>query len=248
MERDAPASLSMPVPWREDLAGAARRLSAVVVAGFVAGGVIGGIGGRLAMLVLRLTSSETLHGLESDDGFVMGQVSGASVFLLGFTSLLGVLGALFYLAVRAWLPVPTRPALAGVFGGVVGGALVVHPDGIDFALLEPLWLAVALFVALPAGYGVAMSLLVERLLRRADASVARLWFLGLAPLALLGFSPAGLLLLLGLGVAWAIHRNAPGAGAAAWTSPPVVWIGRALLLGLTAWSFAALVRDVTRIF
>jgi hypothetical protein len=247
MDRGAMASISTPVPWREDLASSARRLSAVVVAGFVAGAAIGGIGGRLAMLVLRLTSSDTLHGLESDDGFVMGQVSGASLFLLAFTSLLGVLGALLYAAVRGWLPGPARPALAGVFGGVVGGALVVHPDGIDFRLLEPLWLAVALFVALPAAYGVAMSHLVERLLRRADRSSGRLWFLGLIPLVLLALSPPGSLLLLGLGVAWAIHRNAPGAGAAAWASPPVVWIGRALLLGLTAWSFAALVRDVTQI-
>jgi hypothetical protein len=32
---------------------------------------------------------------------------------------------------------------------------------VDFTLLEPLWLAVALFVAIPALYGVLLALVVE---------------------------------------------------------------------------------------
>jgi hypothetical protein len=247
MERTGTAR-APTVPWQEDLASAARRLGAAVGAGFAAGALVGGIGGRLAMLVLRLTSNDGLHGLESDDGFVMGQVTGASLFLVGFCAMLGVLGALLYVAVRAWLPAPWRPALTAIFGGVVGGALFVHADGIDFRLLEPRGLAVALFVALPAAYGFAMGSLVERLVPRAASSTARGWFLGLLPLLVLGFAgEIGLLLGLAIGVLWAVHRSAPGAGAAAWTSPSVRWTGRALLLALMVWSLATLARDVTRI-
>lgn len=234
--------------WQQDLSVSARRVSAVAVAGLLAGVAIGGVGGRLAMLLLRLTSSDAIHGLESDDGFVIGQVSGATVFLLLFTGVLGVIGAMAYFAIRAWIPAGSRAVWAGVFGAAVGGAGVVHPDGIDFVVLQPLWLAVALFVALPALYGVAMSVLVERGLRRADEGRGgRLWFLGLLPLIALGLlGPPGIVLLLLLAGAWWLHRSAP-AVAAVWRSPPVVWTGRALLLAFTAWSGWLLVRDATEI-
>jgi len=249
MDRSAPASLAAPVPWQEDLARGARRVSAVVVAGLVAGVGIGGVGGRLAMLLLRLTSGDAVLGLESDDGFVIGRVSGATLFLLLFTGVLGVLGSLGYLAVRAWIPAGARAAWTGVFGAAVGSAGVVHSDGIDFVLLRPLWLAIALFVALPALYGVAMSVLVERGLRRADEPGAggRLWFLGLIPLfalALLG--PEGIVVLLLVAVVWWLNRSAP-AVAALWRSAPVVWAGRALLLGVVAWAGWLLVRESVEI-
>ena len=44
-------------------------------AGAIAGLLIGGIGGRLAMLLLRLTSDEIVLGLTSDDGFEIGVVT-----------------------------------------------------------------------------------------------------------------------------------------------------------------------------
>ena len=47
---------------------------------------------------------------------------------------------------------------------VVVAAIVVHPTGVDFRVLEPLWLAVALFVLIPAVYVVLLVVLVERAL------------------------------------------------------------------------------------
>jgi len=249
MDRSATASLAPPVPWQEDLAGAARRVSAVVVAGLVAGVAVGGVGGRLAMLLLRVTSNDAVLGLESDDGFVIGRVSGATFFLLLFTGVLGVVGSLGYLAVRAWIPEGSRAAWTGVFGAAVGSAAVVHSDGIDFVLLQPLWLAIALFVALPAIYGVVMSLLVERGLRRVDrpGSGRRLWFLGLVPLFALGLlGPSGIVLLVLVAVVWWLRRSAP-AVVALWRSAPVVWAGRALLLAVVAWTGLALVRESAEI-
>jgi hypothetical protein len=62
-----------------------------------------------------------------------------------------------YVIVRAWLPGRGRPWLFGGLTGLVGGSLVIHPDGVDFTLLEPLWLAIVLFVLLPAAYGLAVA-------------------------------------------------------------------------------------------
>jgi hypothetical protein len=241
-------TVAVAVPWQEDLASWARPVSDSVVAGLAAGAAVGGIGGRLAMFVLRVTSNASLQGLESDDGFVIGRFSGSSLFLVVFCGVLGILGALFYLVVRGWLPERWRPALAGVFGGIVGGAAFVHTDGIDFQLLEPAWLAISLFVGLPAMYGVAMSILVERSLRReASRGGGRRWFLGLIPLIALGLlGPLGIGLLVLMALAWLIHRSAPEV-ASLWRSGPVVWGGRALLLGLTAWSLSGLVREATQI-
>lgn len=241
-------TVGVRTPWNQDLAASARSVSAAIIGGLVSGAVVGGLGGRLAMLVLRITSDDYLHGLETDDGFVMGQISMATLFLVVLTSVLGVLGALFYLAVRAWLPERRRAVLAGVFGGIVGGAAFIRSDGIDFRLLEPLPLAIVLFIALPAAYGVAMSLLVERRLRDdVPTDRSRWWVLGLFPLigfALLG--PSGLGVLVVIAAAWVVHRTAPGL-ASLWRSATVVWIGQAALLAVTATALVVLVRDVTRI-
>ncbi len=148
--------------WKQDLAAGAKRLSAAVGAGFLTGAAIGGVGGRLAMFVLRITSDPGLHGLKTDDDFTIGIFSAATLFLVFVTAAAGTVGGLVYLAVRAWFPGRARPWIFGALTGLVGGALVIRPGGIDFTLLEPLGLAVAMFIALPAAYGVAVSLLAER--------------------------------------------------------------------------------------
>jgi hypothetical protein len=142
------------------------RFGAAALAGLSAGFLVGGIGGRLAMLLLRLTSSDAVIGIQSDDDFTIGQVSTASIFLIAATTLIGTLLAFAYLLVRRWLPERRRPLQAAVFFGVVGGAAVIKPDGVDFNLLAPLWLAVLLFVALPTAYGWGMATMVEGLVER----------------------------------------------------------------------------------
>jgi hypothetical protein len=240
--------VEMRTTWNHDLAASARWVSAAIIGGLVSGAVVGGAGGRLAMLLLRITSDDYLHGLESDDGFVMGQISFATLFLVVATSVLGVLGALLYVAVRTWLPERGRAVLTGLFGGIVGGAVFIRSDGIDFRLLEPLPLAIVLFIALPASYGVAMSLLVERRLLDDPATDRSPWWaLSLIPLiglALLG--PIGLGVLVLIAATWAVNRTAPGF-ASWWRSAVTMWIGRAVLLAVTAFALVALIRDVARI-
>ena len=83
-----------------------RRLGAAVAAGALAGAVIGGIGGRLVMLLLRLTSDPSLHGRLTDDGFTIGVVTFGTLFLLVLTTVGGATGGAAYLAIRSWLPRP----------------------------------------------------------------------------------------------------------------------------------------------
>lgn len=234
--------------WKQDLAAAARHVSSGVLGGLVTGAVIGGIGGRLAMVVLRLTSDPALHGVETDDGFTIGSFTGSTIFLILLTAVAGVLGGLFYLIVRRWLPERWRPLLMAIFGGAVGGAIVVHPGGVDFTALDPLVLAIAMFIALPAIYGAALSVLVERLLRPGSwLQRPRVWFaavLPLIPLAALG--PAALVLVVLMVGLWAFARVAPAAREL-WVSQPVTWLGRAGLLAATLWALVALTRDITQI-
>ncbi|MGI9613716.1 MAG: hypothetical protein ACR2QO_12450 [Acidimicrobiales bacterium] len=49
-------------------------------------------------------------------------------------------------------------------GTGAGGGPIVNADGIDFRFLDPLWLAVALFVFPPAAWGMTVALITERLL------------------------------------------------------------------------------------
>lgn len=144
------------------------RPGAAALAGLVSGLLIGGVGGRLAMFVLRLTSSDAVRGIESDDGFVIGQVTLDTVFLLLATTAGGIVLAVAYLIVRRWLPGSRRPLLVAVFFGITGGAAFIEPGGVDFTFLDPKPLAIAFFVLLPAAYGAAMVVATEWLIARPE--------------------------------------------------------------------------------
>ncbi len=138
------------------------------LAGGIAGLVWGGVGGRVAMRIVFLTSDDRVRGVISDDGFEIGRISFETIELLVFATFLGVIGGLTYGFVRMLLRGPTW-VVAMAVGVAVGsgvGALIVQP-GVDFELLEPLWLTIGLFVLLPGAWGVTVVLLTERLLRNA---------------------------------------------------------------------------------
>lgn len=237
-----------------DVLAAARKLAAAIAAGALAGFAIGGVGGRVAMLVLRLTSDPQLHGLQTDDDFTIGIVSGSTIFLLGVTTVIGTLGGVAYLLARPWLPERIRPWIWGALGALFGGANIVRPGGIDFTLLDPLPLAVAMFVAIPAAGAVATSLLAERFLRpesrfhRSWLALGLLAFL-LLPVAASGLQtggPLGFLAVVPLG-AVLIWFGAASLLARAWRSTPVVWLGRAALVAVAVRATVELVRDARTI-
>jgi hypothetical protein len=159
-----------------------RALGGCVAAGLVVGLVVAGLGSRVVMRLLAVADPDA-SGTITENGNVVGEITaGGSLALLIFVGLpFGLVAGLVVFAVRRWLP--QRPAwrglaLAAVLLGLFGGT-VIDPDNIDFRLLEPTGLALALFGLLfpAAGYGLAW--LAERwgpgvpaFLYRRDATIA----------------------------------------------------------------------------
>jgi hypothetical protein len=233
--------------WRIEAAAATKYLSAGMWAGILAGFVIGGIGGRLAMFVLRLTSDASLHGAKTDDGFIIGSFTASTFFLVGICTISGLLGGLLYLAVREWLPDKMRPWAMVVFFGAFGGAAAIRPVGIDFNALDPISLAVVMFISLPVLYGIALWWLTERNLARSKDRPLSGSIVAFLPL--LGFGvagPLGLIPLSILAAGWALNRSGVPI-VKMWTSVPMTWVGRVAFVGATGFSLFVLGRDVVAV-
>lgn len=141
----------------------------VLLSGLLVGALVAGPAMRLAMLLLRVTSPESVIGIESDDGFTIGEftLSGTyNLFMLG--AALGVLGAAVYVLVSPWLIGPGwfRSFTFAFTAGVFVGAAVIQDDGVDFRILEPTWLAIGLFVAVPALVGAVLPRVVDEVAAR----------------------------------------------------------------------------------
>jgi hypothetical protein len=146
-----------------------------VLAGLVAGLVIGGAGGRLAMRLVVLATDRL--PTQSGEGTL-------GILLVG--AVLGTTLGLLYAALRRWLPRGWRAP------GLIYGLLLLTAPGVAFfveglfhaesELREgPLALGVGLFSALIVGYGLAVAGLV-------DAFDRRLPIAGRQPAALAGYS------------------------------------------------------------
>jgi hypothetical protein len=117
------------------------------------------------MGLLRVTSPDHVDGVISDDGFEIGQVTLVGTYsLFTVAAFAGIVGVAAYRAVAPWLIGPAwfRVVTTSAASGAVVGAMLVHADGVDFTLLGPVWLAVGLFVALPALFGATVGPVVER--------------------------------------------------------------------------------------
>ncbi|MEO8697537.1 MAG: hypothetical protein ABI658_28815 [Acidimicrobiales bacterium] len=152
----------MPSGFRPTFVHMLRRAWLAGAAGGFAGFLIGGVGGRLAMFILRLTSEDFVRGAESDDGFTIGKFSLQTGFLLIVTAALGSIAAVLYMGVRPALPPRWRRAMWATACGAIGGAAIVHRDGVDFKVLEPTSLAIAMFIAIPAGGAWLMAYFIDR--------------------------------------------------------------------------------------
>ena len=133
----------------------AETVRVIVVAGILYGLVVG-IGSRLAMLLLRVTSPRRVIGMRSDDDFVIGRFTLSGTYnLLVIGAGVGMIGAAVYLLVASRLLGPAwfRYLTVGLASAAVIGSMIVHATGADFTQLKPTWLAIALFVALPGLFG-----------------------------------------------------------------------------------------------
>jgi hypothetical protein len=225
--------------WADAASAAARRLAVITAAGALVGLIVAGGGSRLAMSLLSALNPEA-DGIQSDDDFTIGQVTGATLNLLLVTTLIGIFGAGVYAAVRGLRTGWGRFDLLALTAGpaVVIGAIIVKTDGVDFTVLDPAPLAIALFLTVPAAYCLALVLLAERWLRPEGAwSRAGRW--GYLPLAL--WIP--LFPVLGvLAVGWAIGQAVQRAGGRM-DHPALLWTARAGLVVVFALGLADLGRD-----
>src|SRR5512141_1311330 len=116
----------MPTGFRATFRHLLRGASLAGAAGGIAGLLTGGIGGRLAMFILRLTSPDYVRGAQSDDGFTIGRFSLETSFLLAVTAALGSIAGVIYMSVRPALPSRWRRAIWATLCAVVGGATLIH--------------------------------------------------------------------------------------------------------------------------
>jgi hypothetical protein len=125
-------------------------LRGAAVAGTIAGFIAAGIGSRVVMRVIFLFNRES-DGVTTDASATVGDVSaGGTLGLLVLGSLAGVLGGVFYLGLRRWLPVPTvwRGLAFAVITLLTIGQILFDPANVDFQMFEPVLLVVALFTLL----------------------------------------------------------------------------------------------------
>ncbi|SDT21636.1 hypothetical protein SAMN04488543_3330 [Friedmanniella luteola] len=171
-------SVTLPAGWRPG--GAAPSLVAqlrlylwlatlVLLSGLAVAVLVVGPGGRLAMRLLAATSPGA-RGRLTEAGEVVGDISleGTLGFVVFGAVPAGLLAALAHLLLHRALP-------RGVLGGLCLGAVLLialgsvleplRPDNVDFALLGPGWLAVAVYALLALATGVAAAAFTARLSR-----------------------------------------------------------------------------------
>ena len=154
---------------------ALRTLACVLTAGFIAGLLVVGLGGRLVMRVLAATSGAGAQGQTTDAGERVGEITfGGSLGFFIFAGLIIPLASsLVFIPLRRILP---RPAwTAGLLFGLLllatfGVSDPLSPANRDFVILSPLWLAVTLVCITALLFGMTFSALVARL----DATVVPL--------------------------------------------------------------------------
>lgn len=244
-----PDQLALPpsgAGFSSDFAFIGRWLLLGGAAGALSGFLIGGVGGRLAMLLLRLTSSDSVRGLESDDGFTIGQFSAETVFLLLFTTLLGLIVGIVSVALRSQLPGLRGAAMLVLAGGTLGAAVIVKPDGIDFTKLGPLPLACALFTIIPLAATASTLLLIGRwqrwwwTKRRRTAIACAPWIVA-APAVVVSVPTILVLLLVGVGALHVPLVRSAVTGRVGWTGTV------ALTSGVTLLASVALIGDIAEI-
>jgi hypothetical protein len=228
--------------WTAAAMSAARRLAAVTAAGGLLGLLVGGVGGRLAMMLLaRLNPDAT--GVTSDDGFTIGQLTPKTFELLQFTTAVGIAGGALYFVLRGLMIGPRWFQVLSISIGpaVVVGSLVVHTDGVDFTL-DPALLAIALFVLIPGTYAALLTVLAERWLDHGSLFATGPWWLVTLPLLLwLPIWPGLAVLIVGLAAFEAVRRT--GRGAVVVAQPAWPWLTRVALGGVFGVCLVDLVQD-----
>lgn len=225
----------------------------VVVAGIATGIVVVGGGSRLAMFALRATSHDRVNGRISDDGFEIGRFTlGGTYNLVALGAAVGVIGAVAYLFVRPFLIGPRwfRYVTVALASGAVVGSMMLHADGIDFRALTPTWFAMALFIALPFLFGLAISWAVDLLDRTPMPTGVRRYAAPVALVAIVPFTAvivpfAGIAVFMLVAVRDIVRERGRPLGAGAQWAFRVAWLSIAVLGLVALINDVQAIRDVT---
>lgn len=137
-----------------------RSIAAGGIASVGAGVLIGGLGGR-AVMRLSALADPGAEGAVTESGNRVGEITaGGTGELIIFGGIFaGVFAGIAWVMVRPWLSRlgKYRPAAAAVISAAAGSIFVLSAD-IDFALLDPAWLNVTMFLVLLALMGAGISL------------------------------------------------------------------------------------------
>ena len=223
-----------------------RTLAAGAVGGGLVGLLVGGVGGRLLMRLLAVTSPESAQGRLTDDIQPVGQISIAGTVNLFVTTIaLGAIAGLVYLWVRRVLPPPRRgrAGLFALFVGSIGAAFLVHDHAsFDYSVLQPEWLAVVSFVAIPTVFGLLAPVVIDGL-EGGWACRAPAWLV-----LVLGATALNLgLVVVALPVLVAFGLSRSEAAVRFWRSDAVTVAGRVLVVLMMAWGLYGITTDVVSI-
>jgi hypothetical protein len=173
------------------LTAVARHVGTAVLAGSVAGMLVGGLLGRVVMRIAGFTAGPGLVGSFTANGNRVGDITvsgtAAIVLFVGLSS--GLIGGVLYAAIEPWLrrfhPWHGLAYGAGLLAAF--GFTVLDPSNLDFRRFGSAPLNVALFAGLFLVFGVGIAWLFDRLrtvvagtttLARATEAIA---FLALIP-------------------------------------------------------------------
>jgi hypothetical protein len=137
-----------------------------MLSGFLAGIIVGGVGGRLAMRFSALAGGSAISGLLTENGNVVGDITVEGIsFIFISGAIAGVFGGLLYVAARGWLPVsrPWRGAAFGVLLLLAFGSGIIDGNNPDFSRFGPPVSNIGLFASLFILFGIVVAPIAERL-------------------------------------------------------------------------------------
>jgi hypothetical protein len=186
---------------RSDLEQVTRALAAAGIAGVLVG-VPAGLVARVVMKLSALAAGATAAGVRTENGNVVGALTGdGTLALVIFAGLAPVgAGAILYVAVRPWfLSLGRWRGLAfGLYLLAMTGTVGLDPFNGDFSRFGPAPLNVAMFAALFLAVGVALAPVTEWILARLSSGRWGVVALGF----LFGVLDAGLVLAIGTATIW----------------------------------------------
>ena len=175
-----------------------------VLSGAIAGLLAGGVGSRVAMRIAAIAGGDSIEGLKTENGNLVGDITvEGTVVLLFFGGLFpGVFAGLIYVAVRQWLPGPRLWGWNGLMFGLllymVFGSAVIDADNVDFSRFGPTTLNIFMFSLLFPLFGLLVAFLADPISRWLAAAPGHLRLATIAYVTLIPFSAMMLIAMVAL--------------------------------------------------